>query len=84
MPNAKQPSQPKLRKRAPASTKDVKDQHGNLLPSTMPEMEAAGLRGVRLYSRTEAKKLGITLESHPSACQFAHGTWHVYYKAKRT
>lgn len=82
MTNAKQPSQPKPRKRAPAQTKNVRDQHGNLLPSTEPEMAAAGLTGVRLYSRTTAKKLRIELEPYPSACSFAHGTWHVYYKAK--
>lgn len=73
---------PTLRKRAPARTKNVRDQNGKLLPSTEPEMAAAGLTGVPLYSRTSAKRLRIELEPHPSACTFAHGTWHVYYKAK--
>lgn len=80
MKNAKTPSP---RKRAPAPSKDAKDQHGNLLPSTQPEMAAAGLIGIPLYLRSQGKRLGIALEPHPAACHYGYGTWHLYYKAKR-
>ena len=71
------------RKRAHAPTKDAKDQYGNFLPSTEPEMAAAGLVGVRLYLLSEGKQLGIALQKHPVACHYGYGTWHLYYKAKR-
>ena len=80
MTNAKVSSQ---RKRAHAPSKTETDQYGNLLPSTEPEMAAAGLAGVRLYSVSEGKRLGISLEPHPVACRYIYGTWHLLYKAKQ-
>ena len=80
MTNAKVSSK---RKRAHAPSKTETDQYGNLLPSTEPEMAAAGLVGVRLYLLSEGKRLGIALEPHPAACHYGYGKWHLYYKAKQ-
>lgn len=71
-----------IRKRAPAPSKDVKDRFGNLLPSTGPELEIAGLAGVPLYAIAHGKKLGIALQRYPVACQYNRGNWNLYYKAK--
>ena len=78
MTNAKVPAP---RKRAHAPSKSATDQYGKLLPSTEPEMAAAGLVGVRLYLLSEGKRLGIALEPHPAACHYGYGKWHLYYKA---
>ena len=80
MTNAKVPAP---RKRAHAPSKSATDQYGKLLPSTEPEMAAAGLVGVRLYLLSEGKRLGIALEQQPVACRYWYGRWHLLYKAKQ-
>ncbi len=74
---------PAPRKRGHAPSKSATDQYGNLLPSTEPEMAAAGLIGVRLYSLSEGKRIGIALEPYPVACHYIYGTWQLLHKAKQ-
>lgn len=70
---------PAPRKRAPAPSKNVKNRRGKLLPSTRPELAAAGLAGVVLYTTADGKRLDITLEMRPVACHYGYGTWHLLY-----
>lgn len=69
---------------APSQT-ELTDQHGNRLPSTVVQFDAAGLGNAVLVPKSIAKKFGIAIHPEPVAQKYKHTAkpkiWYALYEA---
>jgi len=67
------------------SKEEHTDAHGNRLPSTIPQLQAAGLANAVLVPKSIAKKYGIAIHPEPVAQRYKHTAkpkfWYVLYEA---